>query len=239
MTETEKTPKYDQDFEEIFESELNQLLSKDWAIELKNAGFEGDLDRGVSIMKSIAGGTTDVLKALKKRNQLPVNFLFPQFTILKTDIDISFRPTIEYKKIPPKIVASEIEINVDDISEMSNFGEGMLLESKAESEIDGLAVKLGSANDLAYLSGVEEGAHSAFIQRNLPKFENLKSPIYTLIAEYDSQDHEYHGLGWMIRMIKDAQEMKKLNPKQAKIILEPLESRLQKAIAFRKSQRIN
>lgn len=92
-------------------------------------------------------------------------------------------------------------------------------------------------DDVAYIDGMEEAAHSVY-RWNRPSMRgNTGGGTQTMsMTEYDSTPVEYHGLGWRIRGVMDATD---IPPDIKERILTHLKQRMDNAIAYRNAQKSN
>ncbi len=224
--------------DEWFTAGLEKLQQHNWSQELAENGFNGDKTRGEILMDAFSQGCGDVLLFLKKNGHIPEHFIFPEVKIVpKTDTSVRKSRYNHSVQIPevgsPRVISGDIFVQVQYVENYSNIETDLLITGFSGIQKD-LILSQGTNLDLFYLAGVEEAAHSVKLQKK-PITEDAIDHSTVSVAEYDAQDHEYHGLGWQIRTIMNAEAAGKLDPEHAKQILEPLKNRLQSAIAFRKS----
>ncbi len=235
--------KYSPD-ENFIEADLVRLQTKDWKKELVSVKFTGDVDRGAELMTFFVKGVRDVLRALQKRNMIGEGYTVPNTRLVypenKKDL-FSARclteiATRQYLNQEICLVLLTLQINPDYIARLSRFDPEKIYKlTKMTSENTTMIVQEGRATDIIYVDGVEEAAHSVYVWNHIPTGASFSNkPDDTNVARFDASPVEFHGLGWRIREVTDSEDI----PEDRKeIVLGPLCTRLQNAIAYRQSQK--
>lgn len=224
--------------DERIQEGLNEMRAKDWLRNLERSSFNGDVEKGNVMMKSLSEGSADVIEALRRRNKVPDDFKIPLIRLVQSEegkqFDAHANLTYVEKEGKKKLVQASIDCNPDFVEKLCSRSLEEITENTAQ--ITGEVVTSGRAQDIAYLAGVEEAAHIVF--RTNEASEGKESSYVgqhavDSVAAYDAQDEEYHGLGWQIKMVMDAQKTGKFSQDVSEQVLKPLQARMQRAIEVR------
>ena len=223
--------------ENDYSAAYKRAASMDWSTYLEHLQFNGDAQRGSTLIQAFAKGGQDVLNAFSKRGRLPADYIPTPFIPLKGHGTTGHVSEVEETAQGKRITKSIIRLDIEMIEELLRVGESQILQS-VDANNPEFILNIGTAESIMYLAGMEEVAHDVFSASRDYEDSDLEndSRYKTHSIIHDSTDVEYHGLGWSIRTLLDAAnnqdlQQQKINTKN----IELLKARLIRAANFRKN----
>lgn len=213
---TKKTKSSYEELEKYLNIALFELRRQDFDEKLEKAGVLSF--HAYKFLHNVTLGVMDALLALHQRRQIPLNYVVPDI-VISSGAETA-RARIEFSQDTNEIIDTKIEISKNLLK---ITGPNLRPELKSYS--------------FAYLIGVEEVAHTVYAYQHRDFGLYVNPDKATELADYDSQDVEFHGLGWKIRVVLDAARRKGISPDIARQILIPLQERMQNAIKVRQQRK--